>query len=106
MRQIPAAILKASYDTCFEYAVKLKNGDFITFEGCNLYGESFEQSRIDQDGNLKETKKIRDQFNGWILLTDIIFNRSKFCDFTLVCERGIEIHVDDIVWACDAPRGS
>lgn len=60
----------------FMYAVKLTTGEIIEFERCEIVGD-------------------------WIHLSGIERGMDGFMP-----ERGVAIHIDQIVWALDAPHGS
>ena len=79
----PPSLAKACTDDCFYYAMCLKNGVIIEFEGAVENGEWIhipgEKIRGCSSANIA---------NG------------------LCFERGIDIRVSEILWCADAPRGS
>ena len=76
---LPEALAKAVSDNPFQYALMLRDGTIIEFEGATLPSA------------------------GWILLDrPKIVNRG----YDACLERGIEVRIEDIVWVADAPHGS
>lgn len=79
LKGLPEALVKAVGDQPFEYALMLRDGTVIEFEGA-------EPQRV-----------------GWILLDrPRIVNRG----YNACFERGLEVRLDEIVLVSDAPHGS
>ena len=77
----PPALAKAAYDP-FDYALKLRNGDVIFFE------------RADESWS-----------DEWAIIYPHDIHGSTNT-VNLGYDRGLDIRIADIVWACDAPFGS
>jgi hypothetical protein len=87
-RGLPDSLIKASTDNPFDYAIGLKNGAVIYFEGVNLPPLS--------------------DFHGWIALTGVKAHTMKAVGPEGICTfpRGMDVHLTQIAWAADAPFGS
>ena len=79
MKGLPEALAKSGSDNPFQYALMLRDGTIIEFEGATPPSA------------------------GWILLhRPKIVNRG----YDACLERGIEVRLQEIVWVADAPHGS
>jgi len=78
-QRYPWPLLKASYDP-FDYAVGLVNGLTIRFTECIIEGP-------------------------WITLR-VSDEQQPVTQLSYPCPRGVTIHLDQILWVTDAPRGS
>jgi len=79
MKGLPAALAKTVSDNPFQYALMLRDGTIVEFEGAAPPSA------------------------GWILLDrPKIVNRG----YDACLERGIEVRLQEIVWVADAPHGS
>jgi hypothetical protein len=79
IKALPEALAKAVSDNPFQYALMLRDGTIIEFEGATPPSA------------------------GWILLDrPKIVNRG----YDACLERGMEVRLQEIVWVADAPHGS
>jgi hypothetical protein len=85
----PAPLAKAAVDRHFDYAIGLRNGTVVRFQG-GTPSEDMQWITIDSDGLqiLRGGTEV-----------DRIPNSFSF-------ERGLAIRVSEIMWAADAPEGS
>ena len=85
----PWPLAKAVVEKPFDYAVGLRDGTVIRFQGAKA---SDDMAWVELDGT--ELQILKAGNSPW--LEDNNFN----------FERGLVVRVDDIVWASDAPFGS
>lgn len=84
--KFPASLLKSVVDYAFDYALQLRSGEVIRFQGARLHGEFVHLNGIQYrtaPGTAGTTTKPRFPF-----------------------DRGLDVRVADIVWCADAPEGS
>jgi hypothetical protein len=80
---LPPALAKSCQDNPFDYALKLRTGEVITFSGASL---------LNLDWIHLTVKPMDEQPS---------VNRIAF-----PAERGMDVRLSDIVWVMDAPEGS
>lgn len=73
-------LIKAIVDE-FDYAVGLVSGEVIRFTKAETHGD-------------------------WVTLGDIDLDKSKLPAQLSCPERGLDVRISQIAWACDAPQGS
>jgi hypothetical protein len=76
----PPAIEKAIHDNSFVYALGLRDGSIVEFEGAEPLGE------------------------GWVRLKGVVAKAGPLSEQRF--DRGLEVAVEGIIWAADAARGS
>jgi len=88
---VPPSLLKAAFDKCFDYALGLRSGHVIRFDGCQFHGQWVTVTLMDP--NLEDwtgTDGVR---------APVLGTRYTF-------DRGVDVRLDEIVWCADAPQGS
>ena len=84
-QRYPPALFKATIDRPFDYALGLRDGRVIRFEGAVIHGDFVTLYGPDTGNDENPIDKA-------------------FCGFP--CPRGIDIRCDEIIWVADAPEGS
>jgi hypothetical protein len=77
-QKYPESLIKAHGDT-FDYKLRLRSGETISFTNARICGDYAHLSGIDKERSI---------------------------GLEHVFDRGIEVRVSDIVWCADAPDGS
>lgn len=83
VRYWPDALVKATYDDPWQYAIGLKDGSVVEFEGAWPYAGG-----------------------RWVRLSNPTPTAGPLLGAVPCWERGIDIEFSQIVWAVDAPHGS
>ena len=83
MKKMPPTLDKAMKDKPFSYALALRDGSIVEFEGAVSLGDT-----------------------GWVKLEGVAARSGPLCDHEFILEYGLEVALDDIVWVIDAPHGS
>lgn len=87
----PDSLLKAHADD-FEYAMGLITGEIILFQSCSIQG-NWVHLHFDKKNVIWTNHMLTLQEGGTKQLP-------------LSFDRGLDVHIKDIVWCCDAPFGS
>ncbi len=88
---VPSSLIKAAIDHPFDYALGLRSGHVIRFDGCQFHGQWVTVTLLDP--NLEDWN-VSKGIMGPVLGTPYTF------------DRGIDVRLDEIVWCADAPQGS
>jgi hypothetical protein len=83
VRKMPPAVETAIQDKPFFYALGLKDGTILEFTGAEYLGDT-----------------------GWVKLESVKAVSGPMSQQKFTLDRGLEVAIEDILWATDAPHGS
>lgn len=87
-RKLPPSLCKAATDNLFDYALRLRTGEILYFEGASFNGGEYVTLSLSQMRSPDHQSSSSDG--------------AELPPF----ERGVDVRISDIVWCADAPHGS
>ena len=114
MTTLPGALWKAATDKPFEYAIGLRDGTVIEFEGAYLLDASgatldVNTSFADEGLEVKLAAEMQGLLGEWIALRGVktvLRGNGLALPENFTFDRGLDVRIADIMWATDAPHGS
>lgn len=89
---LPPALIKACVDAPWTYALRLRSGDLVLFEGATVHGEWVHLSGVAMHPVA--------ELPGDVDLPNVSISGP------MTFERGMDVRINDIAWVSDAPWGS